>query len=107
METKVFRREDRVCDYLLPVRILKTWGQVENAERLLREPPFGDDQINISDGDVCRMKNGGGENAAVLLDFGIERLAGMVVTDRQAMAEHVRLGRHGSPYGCGQAFLIR
>ena len=42
-----------------------------------------------------------------LLDFGIDRLAGMVVTDREAMAAHVRLNRHGSPYGCGQSFLIK
>lgn len=42
-----------------------------------------------------------------LLDFGIDRLAGLVVTDRPAMAEHVSLSRHGSPCGLGQSFLIK
>lgn len=42
-----------------------------------------------------------------LLDFGIDRLAGMVVTDREGMAEHVRQSVHGSPYKYGQSFLIK
>ena len=42
-----------------------------------------------------------------LLDFGIDRLAGMAVTDRKGMAEHVRQSVHGSPYKYGQSFLIK
>ena len=42
-----------------------------------------------------------------LLDFGIDRLAGMVVTDRDGMAEHVRTSVHGSPYKYGESFLIK
>ena len=42
-----------------------------------------------------------------LLDFGIDRLAGLVVTEHEAMAAHVRESRGGSPYYCGRSFLIR
>ena len=42
-----------------------------------------------------------------LLDFGIDRLAGLVVTDRAEMAAHVRENRHGNPYGCGKSFLLK
>ncbi|MBQ9686670.1 MAG: DUF364 domain-containing protein [Oscillospiraceae bacterium] len=41
-----------------------------------------------------------------LLDFGLDRIAGMAVTDRGAMAAHVRENRRGSPYPYGQSFLL-
>ena len=41
-----------------------------------------------------------------LLDFGIDRLAGLVVTERAEMAEHVRENRRGNPYGFGKSFLL-
>jgi len=41
-----------------------------------------------------------------LLELGIDRLAGLVVTDRPGMAEHVRAGRRGNPYGFGKSFLL-
>ena len=42
-----------------------------------------------------------------LLDFGIDRLSGFVVTEREAMAAQVRHSVHGSPYVCGQSFLLK
>ena len=42
-----------------------------------------------------------------LLDFGIDRLAGLVVTERAEMAAHVRENRRGNPYGCGRSFLLK
>ena len=42
-----------------------------------------------------------------LLDFGIDRLAGMVAADRDGLADHVRQSVHGSPYRYGQSFLIK
>ena len=42
-----------------------------------------------------------------LLELGIDRLAGLVVTDRKQMAAHIREGRRGSPYGCGKSFLLK
>ena len=42
-----------------------------------------------------------------LLDFGIDRLSGLVVTEREAMAAQVRHSVHGSPYVCGKSFLLK
>lgn len=42
-----------------------------------------------------------------LLDFGIDRLSGLVVTQREAMAAHVRQSIPGNPYSLGQGFLLR
>ena len=42
----------------------------------------------------------------VLLDFGIDRLAGFVVTAREAMTAQVKYNIHGSPYTCGESFLL-
>lgn len=42
-----------------------------------------------------------------LLDCGIDRLAGMVVTDKRGMSEKVRLGTDGSPYTFGQSWLLK
>lgn len=42
-----------------------------------------------------------------LLDFGIDRLAGLAVTDRAGMAAWVRQGRRGNPYGFGESFLLK
>lgn len=41
-----------------------------------------------------------------LLDFGIDRLAGLVVTEREAMARHVENSVHGSPHHLGIPFLL-
>lgn len=42
-----------------------------------------------------------------LLDFGIDRLSGLVVTDCPGMAAHVRNSVHGNPYRYGQSFLLK
>ena len=42
-----------------------------------------------------------------LLDFGIDRLAGLVVTERGGMVDYVRENRRGNPYGFGQSFLLK
>lgn len=41
-----------------------------------------------------------------LLDFGIDRLSGLVITDRDGIRRRVSLGLPGSPYSHGEAFLI-
>lgn len=41
-----------------------------------------------------------------LLEFGIDRLAGLVVTDRAAAAVHVTGSTPGNPYYLGQSFLL-
>ena len=42
-----------------------------------------------------------------LLDFGLDRIAGMAVTDRAGMRRRVEEGLHGSPYGEGTPFLLK
>ena len=42
-----------------------------------------------------------------LLDFGIDRLAGMAIANRDAMREHINSGRGGNPYSMGQTFLLK
>ena len=42
-----------------------------------------------------------------LLDFGIDRLAGMAVTDREGMQQHVLSNAETSPYPHGQSFLLK
>ena len=41
-----------------------------------------------------------------LLDFGIDRLSGLVVTQREAMLSHVHQSVPGNPYPLGQGFLL-
>jgi len=92
---------DAACDWILPRcdLVIITGSSLIN-KTLPHLLSLCEDATTILTGPSVPM-------CPALLDFGIDRLAGMVVTDRQAMAEHVRLGRHGSPYGCGQAFLIK
>lgn len=69
-------REERVCDYLLPVRVVKTFGETENTDALLKERKYY--QINLSDGDNAVLKTGKhGEKAGVLLDMGREIQGGV------------------------------
>ena len=42
----------------------------------------------------------------VLLDFGVDRIAGMAITDRAAIRARVEQGLHGSPYGAGTPFIL-
>lgn len=41
-----------------------------------------------------------------LLDLGIDRLAGLCLTDRAGIAAHVKSGALGSPYGYGKGFMM-
>ena len=63
-------KDTRVREIVLPVRIVKTFGDVTNAESLLKEKPM---QITIAEQDCTTLRNGeDGEEAAVILDFGKE-----------------------------------
>lgn len=41
-----------------------------------------------------------------LFEFGIDRLSGLVITDRDGIRERVVSGAGGSPYGHGKSFLL-
>lgn len=41
-----------------------------------------------------------------LLEYGIDRIAGMAIADRAAIRDRVERGLHGSPYGAGIPFIL-
>ena len=60
----------RTRRYLTPKRVVLTKGNVKNEQSLLIEK---DNQVALSEPVVCSLANEAeGENAAVLVDFGIE-----------------------------------
>ena len=61
--------DPRVRRYITPKRIIFTQGNVTGAEVLLNECP---NQLTFHPAGVCGMQNNGSENAAILIDFGIE-----------------------------------
>lgn len=64
------RYDERVRETVFPVRIVKVFGGVSNAEALLKEKPL---QIYLNEPDCAVFENyGDGEEAGVLLDFGRE-----------------------------------
>lgn len=64
------RYDERVRETVFPVRIVKLFGQVSNAEALLKEQPL---QVNLNEPDCAVFENyEDGEEAGVLLDFGRE-----------------------------------
>ncbi len=69
--TNVIARDERVCDYILPTKILLVRGKVNNADALLNTPQHL--QIFLTEPDIALFENDGtGENAGILLDFGRE-----------------------------------
>jgi len=63
-------QDERARLNLLPVRIVRTWGIISNAEWLLEDHPM---QVLMGKRGACRLENGAeGEKAALLLDFGRE-----------------------------------
>ena len=61
--------DERVRRRILPVRVVKTWGNVENAQALL-EDKQGEAYLGHYDG--CTLTSRADGHAAVLLDFGAE-----------------------------------
>ena len=70
--------EERKCVYLLPVKVAAVFGDVKNAEALLRPQKYY--QINISDYDTAELSCGeDGREAGILLDMGREIQGGVRV----------------------------
>ncbi len=59
---------------LYPVRIVRCFGEVRNHEALLLPKP---NQITTKESELTELRNNGGEEAAVLLDFGAEINGGL------------------------------
>ena len=64
------RYDERMRETLFPTRIVKLFGKVTNADKLLKEKPL---QVNLNEPDCTVFENTeDGEEAGVLLDFGRE-----------------------------------
>ena len=62
-------KDMRVRETIFPIRIVKIFGNVQNAEALLQEKSL---QITTNESVVTTLTNAGEERAGVLLDFGKE-----------------------------------
>ena len=92
---------DAACDALLPqCDLVLITGSALINKTLPHLLELCRDAVTILTGPSVPM-------CPALLDFGIDRLAGLVVTDRAGMADYVRQGRRGNPYGFGQSFLLK
>lgn len=92
---------DAACDWLLPrCDVVIITGSSLINKTLPHLLSLCENAVTILTGPSVPM-------CPALLDFGIDRLAGLVVTEREAMTAHVRNSVHGSPYGMGKSFLIR
>jgi len=85
-------KDTRTREMIYPVRIVATYGNVENAESLLKEKYL---QITTSEPDCIIMGNGEeGEEAAVVLDFGKELHGSLRVLTHKSIgttSENVRI----------------
>lgn len=91
---------DSACEYLLPqCDVVLITGSAFVNKTLPRLLELSRRAYTIVTGPTVPM-------CPELLNLGIQRLAGLVVTDRKGAAEHVRLGRPGNPYPFGQPFLL-
>ncbi len=91
---------DSACDALLPgcdVVIITASTLVNKTLPHLLE--LCADAYTILAGPTCPL-------CPRLLDFGIDRLSGLVVTDRTAMLHRIRSNLPGPPYPTGQPFLL-
>ena len=88
-DIKFYDTDPRVRRYVLPTRIVKTYGAVENAECLLN---YRNRQIWLQDKDLMVMTTTAEEKAGILLDFGTEFHGGACITMRKKEGEgRVRL----------------
>ena len=91
---------DAACDWLLPrCDVVLITGSSLINKTLPHLLELCENAVTILTGPSVPM-------CPALLDFGIDRLAGFVVTEREAMTAQVKYNVHGSPYVCGQSFLL-
>ncbi len=92
---------DSACDWILPtcdVVIITASTLVNKTLPHLLE--LCQDSYTILAGPSCPM-------CPELLELGLDRIAGLVVTDRAGMAAKIRGNVSGPPYPLGQPFLLR
>ena len=91
---------DSACDWLIPQCdvVIMTASTLVN-KTLPHLLDLCRDAYTILAGPSCPMCPG-------LLDFGIDRIAGLVITDREGMKEKIRREISGPPYNMGKPFLL-
>ena len=92
---------DSACDWILPQcdLVIITGSSLIN-KTLPHLLELSQDALTILTGPSVPL-------CPELLDFGLDRIAGMAVADRGAIRERVEKGLHGSPYGEGIPFLLK
>lgn len=92
---------DSACDVILPLceLVIMTGNTITN-KTLPHLLELCRDAYTILTGPSVPM-------CPELLELGIDRLAGMVVTDRAGMDARVASGQRGNPYCFGQSFLLK
>ena len=92
---------DAACDWLLPqCDVVIITGSSLINKTLPHLLALCENAVTILTGPSVPM-------CPKLLDCGIDRLGGFVVTGREAMDAQVRHNVHGSPYVCGESFLLK
>ncbi len=92
---------DSACDYILPqCDIVLITGNAITNKTLPHLLSLCKNAYTILTGPSVPM-------CPALLDCGIDRLAGMVVTDSEAMLKKVEEGSGGSPYIYGESWLLK
>ena len=92
---------DPACDFLLPqCDIVLITGSSLINKTLPHLLELCRDATTILTGPTVPM-------CPALLDFGIDRLAGLVVTDADGLEDRIISDRPGNPYGCGKSFLLK
>ena len=92
---------DSACDWLIPqcdVVIITASTLVNKTLPHLLE--LSRNAYTILAGPSCPM-------CPALLDFGIDRIAGLVITDVEGMKDQIRREISGPPYPMGKPFLLR
>ena len=83
-DMKFYDTDPRVRRYILPARIVKTYGAVESADCLLS---YRNRQIWLQDKDLMTMTTTAEQKAAILLDFGTEFHGGVCISVRKKEGE--------------------
>lgn len=92
---------DSACDFILPqCDVVIITGNAITNKTLPHLLDLCRDAVTILTGPSVPM-------CPELLDFGIDRLAGMAIWDREGMDARVRGGLSGNPYCHGKTFLLK
>lgn len=91
---------DAACDYILPQCdvVIITGSSIIN-KTLPRLLILCENALTVLTGPSVPL-------CPALLDFGIDRIAGLCLTDRSGITAHVQSGALGSPYGYGKGFMM-